>query len=99
MGHLVKISPSRQVRIPKALLEKLRTGPGDYLEFELEGDRLVGRAKVVIDKSQAWFWSAEWQEKEREADEDIKTGRVSGPFETVDDLRRALEGPDEDAGA
>ncbi len=27
-------------------------------------------------KSQAWFWTPEWQAKEREADEDIAAGRV-----------------------
>lgn len=28
------------------------------------------------DPDQAWFWTDEWQEKEREADEDITAGRV-----------------------
>ena len=26
--------------------------------------------------SQAWFWTPEWQQMEREADEDIAAGRV-----------------------
>jgi hypothetical protein len=28
------------------------------------------------DPEQAWFWTPEWQAKEREADEDIAAGRV-----------------------
>lgn len=28
-----------------------------------------------IDPEQAWFWTREWQAKEREADEDIAAGR------------------------
>jgi hypothetical protein len=28
-----------------------------------------------IDQGQAWFWTREWQAKEREADEDLAAGR------------------------
>ena len=41
---------------------------------------------------QAWFWTKEWQEREREADEDIAKGKLSGPFETAADLIRYLRG-------
>ncbi len=34
------------------------------------------RRRQLIDPSQAWFWSAAWQRGEREAEEDIKKGRV-----------------------
>jgi hypothetical protein len=30
-----------------------------------------------IDPEQAWFWTREWQEHEREADEDLAAGRVT----------------------
>ena len=30
---------------------------------------------MIIDPSQAWFWTKEWQEKEKEAEEDLKKGR------------------------
>ena len=43
-----------------------------------------------IDKDQLWFWTKEWQKKEREADEDIRKGRVSGPYGTKKELRMAL---------
>ena len=29
----------------------------------------------MIEASQAWYWTPEWQAKEREADEDIAAGR------------------------
>lgn len=31
---------------------------------------------IQIPKDQAWFWTKEWQEGEKEAEEDIKAGRV-----------------------
>jgi hypothetical protein len=30
-----------------------------------------------IDPEQAWFWTREWQQREREADEDLSAGRVT----------------------
>lgn len=30
-----------------------------------------------IDSEQAWFWTREWQQREREADEDLAVGQVT----------------------
>jgi hypothetical protein len=43
-----------------------------------------------IDPEQAWFWTREWQEKEREADADLVAGR-STSYESDDDLLSALD--------
>lgn len=42
-----------------------------------------------IDPSQAWFWSAEWQNKEREVDENLAAGRFRD-FDNVEDAIRYL---------
>jgi len=44
-----------------------------------------------IDPDQAYFWTPEWQEKERAAAADIAAGRVH-EYDTVDELRRKIEG-------
>jgi hypothetical protein len=44
----------------------------------------VERQKLM-DKSQSYFWTKEWQEAEREASENIKAGRVKA-FDTVEEL-------------
>lgn len=41
---------------------------------------------------QGWFWTKEWQEMEREADEDIAAGRVSGPFTSSEEFMKSLKG-------
>lgn len=43
-------------------------------------------------EDQAYFHTKEWQQGEKEADKDIAEGRVAGPFESVDDLQKDLEG-------
>ena len=39
--------------------------------------------------SQLWFWSDDWQAKEREVDEDIKAGRFDS-FDSMDDFIKEL---------
>ena len=46
---------------------------------------------VRIQLDESWFWSPEWQKKEREADEDIRKGKVSGPYSDVRSLIRDLK--------
>ena len=67
---IVKIGVSRQIAIPKKLYEKLGLVPGDYLEVELEEDRLVLTPQMLVEKRLA------------EGLKDIKEGRVVGPFKT-----------------
>ena len=43
-----------------------------------------------IDSEQAWFWTREWQEREREADEDLAAGRATR-FESDEDFLAALD--------
>ena len=43
----------------------------------------------LIDEDQAWWWTEEWQKGEREAEKDIKEGRVK-KFSNVEDLIKDL---------
>ena len=43
-----------------------------------------------IDPEQAWFWTREWQQREREADKDLAAGRVT-QFESDEDFLAALD--------
>lgn len=74
----VKIGVSRQVVIPKRIHDQLGLVPGDYLEVELEGDRVILTPKALIEKRLA------------ESLEDIRRGRVRGPFRSVSALIRSL---------
>ena len=45
---------------------------------------------IEVDKDQLWYWTKEWQEKEREADEDIAAGRVER-FDSMEELLASLD--------
>ena len=58
---------------------------GDYLEAEVEDNRIVFVPKILIDKAEAVTLSKKGEEMLKEALEDVKKGRVK-KFENVEEL-------------
>jgi AbrB family looped-hinge helix DNA binding protein len=81
----VKVGTSRQVVIPKKLYDELGLAPGDYIEVERHGGKLVLTPKQLVEKH------PEIDRRLAEAEADVAAGRLSGPFQTADDLARHLE--------
>jgi hypothetical protein len=67
------------------LVDRLPDGAVDGAAVLL-GEISAGR----IDPGQAWFWTREWQEKEREADDDRAAGRVTS-YDTDAEFLAALD--------
>jgi len=87
---LVRVTRNFQVSIPKEIRQALQLEEGDLIEVEERDGQIVMVPKKLIDADQAWFWSAEWQRGERQAEEDIRRGRVSGPFKSARELKKHL---------
>ena len=85
---LTKVTRNFQVSIPKEIRDRMSIEQGDYIEMSVRDGEIVMTPKKLIDADQAWFWTPEWQKGEREADEDIKAGRLIGPFKTVEELKK-----------
>ena len=80
-----------QLTLPEEIRTAAHLEEGDLLEAEITEDGILLRPQKVIDATQAWFWTPEWQAGEREADADRKKGRVKrfrSVEELVADLRR-----------
>jgi AbrB family looped-hinge helix DNA binding protein len=75
---VVKIGVSRQVVIPKKIHDRLGLEPGDFLEAELKDGKVVLTPQALIEKRIA------------EGIEDLKHGRVHGPFASVESMLRTL---------
>ena len=85
MEQLVKVTRGGQVTIPADMRRQAGIDIGDYVEMRLEEGHLVLVPKQVIDKDQTWFWTEAWQAAEREAEADLRAGRVK-EFDTLDEL-------------
>ena len=85
-----KVTRHGQITLPASVRKRLGIEEGDLVEIEVEDERAVLMPKKLVDKNQAYFWTKRWQEGEREADEDIKAGRVE-IFASVDELIKDLD--------
>jgi len=87
----MRISSKRQISIPKHIMTAMNLEPGDEIDIRVENGAayLIPIATIKIPRDQAWFWTKEWQEKEREADVDIAEGKVQN-FESLDALMKDL---------
>jgi len=90
MEQLVKVTRGGQVTIPAEMRRQAGIEIGDYVEMRMVEGRLVLVPKQLIDKDQTWFWTEKWQAAEREAEDDLRTGRVRA-FETLDELIADLD--------
>jgi AbrB family looped-hinge helix DNA binding protein len=84
---LVKVKSKYQILIPDAVRKKLHVEVGDTLEIEEKDGVLVAKPVVVIDKSQAYFWTEEWQRGEKEAEE----AKRKGKFKEFDKAAEAIK--------
>ena len=62
--------------LPEDIRAAAHLEEGDILEIEMLPEGLLIRPHKLIDATQAWFWSPEWQKGEQEADADLAAGRL-----------------------
>ena len=65
-----------QLTLPEEIRSAAHLEEGDLLDAEITQDGILLRPQKIIDSTQAWFWTPEWQSGEREADSDRTAGRV-----------------------
>ncbi|MHB8319973.1 MAG: AbrB/MazE/SpoVT family DNA-binding domain-containing protein [Acidimicrobiales bacterium] len=90
-----------QLTIPEEIRVGAHLEEGDLLEAEITTEGILLRPQKVIDVTQAWFWTKEWQAGEREADADVVADRME-TFESaeafIEALRRSTGTPERPRG-
>ena len=89
---VTRVGPKHQITIHKGAFEQLGLAPGDLLEVQVAPDGLLLVPQKLIPRDQAWFWTEDWQVREREAAAAISSGEISEPFDTGEDLAKHLRG-------
>lgn len=90
LEEAVQVGANHQVTIPRRISKALRLRKGDHLLMRLSGDRVEMVPVSLIPKEQLWFWTAEWQAKERQVDEALASGRYK-QADSADELFRQLK--------
>lgn len=91
MSAVMKISPQGQIRIPKKIMNSLKLLPGDYVELDIESGHAVLKPRKLIDPSQGWHWTKEWQKTESMVDQEVENEQCSPVFQTAEEGLEWLE--------
>ena len=83
MSTIMKISPQGQIRIPKKIMIRLGIEKGDYVEVDIEERQIVLKPRKLIDPSQGWYWTKEWQTIEAEVDDELEKEEISPKFKST----------------
>lgn len=80
-----------QLTLPEDIRRAARLEEGDLLEAEVsDSGEVILRPLATVDRSQAWFWTEEWQAGEREATGQARRGEGE-TFETGADFLDSLD--------
>ena len=82
---LVQVRGKAQITLPSKIRKALGIKKGDYLEAEVEGNKMVLIPKILIDKAEAVTLSKKGEEMLKEALEDVRKGKVK-KFNNAEDL-------------
>ncbi len=89
---VVPLSKEGQKALKKAQAKIEKTKQDMVHSKGLSEEELAVAVKMgMIDYDQAWGWTEEWQNGEREAQKEINEDNLLGPFSTVDQLKAAIE--------
>jgi bifunctional DNA-binding transcriptional regulator/antitoxin component of YhaV-PrlF toxin-antitoxin module len=86
----VKVGADRKIQLPDVVTKRLRIRQGAWLEALVSGEGILLIPSNRIPKEQRYFYTDEWQTKEREAEESLARGEVIGPFPNAAAAVRAL---------
>ena len=76
MGTRLTLRAKGQMTLPEEIRLAAHLEEGDLLDAELTEEGVLLRPRKVIDATQAWFWSPDWQAGERDVEADRAAGRV-----------------------
>lgn len=99
MTTLVKIHRKGQMTLPSRLRSAVGVAEGGLVEASIRNGKIILTPKVVIDRSKFPTADDEYTPEQRRiidarlarSDEDIKHGRVYGPFHTPEEMAASIE--------
>ena len=85
-----RLHANGRLTLPKAIRDAACLEDGEDLVIETTAGGILLSHKKDLERSQAWFWTPEWQKGEREADEDIAAGRLAR-YDSEQEFLEALD--------
>ncbi len=91
---IMRLGQRRQVVIPKEICDELNLQEGDFVEVTSVEGRVIIKPKKLVDADEILTPAqrATIDTRLAESLEDVKKGRVYGPFDSVDAMMDSLHG-------
>ena len=86
---VVKVQKNKNITLPTWLIQRFHLVVGDFVRLQETKDGVLMKPAKLVDPSQAYFWTREWQAGEQEAEEDIRKGRIK-KFKSIKELMNDL---------
>lgn len=87
---VLQVRQNFQITLPAPIRKRLGLHVGDILDTTVKEGKIIIVPKKAIDAEQAWFWSKGWQETEKEAEANLRTGKVK-KFKSMKELIEDLD--------
>ena len=86
---ILRIQKNKNVTLPRWVMELFRVSPGDFIRIERRNGTVVLHPAKLVDPSQTYFWTPQWQEGERKVEEEKRKGKAKF-FRSAEDLIKDL---------
>ena len=94
MTSIVKLQKKGQLTIPNQMRDRIGLAYGDYVKVVMNGNTITIQPAQIVTLTAAEEYTPEQRRaldaRLAEGLADVKAGRVSGPFDTVEELAASL---------
>ena len=87
--QILKFYKQSHLTVPQKLQQALDIKKGDLFQVEIIDNTYVLRPLQPVNPTQSWFWSKNWQKKEKQADKELKEKKYK-KFKNAKDLIKDL---------
>lgn len=87
---IVKLQKNKNITLPMWLIRRFKIAAGDFVRLQETREGILLKPGKLVDPSQAYFWTNEWQAREVEVETERRRGRVKR-FRTMKELVKDLD--------
>ena len=73
---VIRVQKNKNVTLPMWVIRRFHVGPGDFLQLRETRDGILLKPGRLVDPSQAYFWTKEWQLGEQGVERERQRGKV-----------------------
>ena len=86
---ILRIQKNKNITLPRWVMELFHVSTGDFIRIEKRNGAVLLHPGKLVDPSQAYFWTPEWQAGEKKVEEEKRKGQAKF-FRSAEELLKDL---------